>query len=232
MYSYKVVSFLSFFEDYPQWQSNLGKPINGKNQEYQVTESLINHYAADGWEYLRSEIASGRELKSSGSNMAAAFLDGLFSKTSGVTFSDASPDITVYIFRKGALSVETSNTPRYDSSWTESRDLTSNRYQIHLSKKFSIEKSELLGKFIADGNAYETFEKALSAAHEKDQLIQAEQLKVQEAKRLEDEQEAINNDTSRVGSGTHVSCMHCGSFVRKEATKCRHCGRKLTPKKA
>ena len=54
----------------------------------------------------------------------------------------------------------------------------------------------------------------------------------QEAKRLEDEQEAINNDTSRVGSGTHVSCMHCGSFVRKEATKCRHCGRKLTPKKA
>jgi hypothetical protein len=230
-YSYKVVSLAKFIDENPGLKfgtaaSNTTEMSHGISQ---VIESLINHYAADGWEYWSSEAFATDAFKTASS---AIFETVMNSVLPGSVAGDGLWQ--VFVFRRGEHAAGTSHTSRYEASWTEARDLTDERYQIHLSKKFGIEKSELLGKFISDGNAYETLEGALSAAHEKDLLIEAEheaeQKVKEEAKRLEDEQEKINNDTSKVSSDTHVNCMYCGTFVRNEATKCRECGRKLTPK--
>jgi len=47
--------------------------------------------------------------------------------------------------------------------WKKEKDLANDEYQVHLVKKYSIEKNEALGKIIANGKLFETIEDALKA---------------------------------------------------------------------
>jgi hypothetical protein len=58
--------------------------------------------------------------------------------------------------------------PQNNKIWTEERDLSNSAYQIFLVKKYSIEKNDVLGIFIADSKSYDSVKDALAAAHEID----------------------------------------------------------------
>jgi hypothetical protein len=117
------------------------------------------------------------------------------------------------------LGTSTAPTNPSKSNWSKERNIGSDEYQIYLVKKYGIEKNEVLGKFIADGKSYESVADALAAAHAKDVESEAAH------------QEAINNDLSEPHPDTHVKCPDCKGLVRKEASKCRHCGCRLTPQR-
>ncbi len=120
--------------------------------------------------------------------------------------------------------VDRNQDPRTQSKWDKDRDLDNDEYQVYLVKKYSVEKNEVLGKFLANGKSYESVAAALLAVHQSDLEEEAQRLN-----KLALEQDRINNDSSKPHPNTHVKCPDCKGLVRKEATKCRHCGCKLIP---
>jgi hypothetical protein len=129
--------------------------------------------------------------------------------------------IVIFLSQKNEARQGSSAAPANPSktNWSKERNLGSDEYQIYLVKNYGIEKSDVLGKFIADGKSYESVADALAAAHAKDVDSEAAH------------EEAVNNDLSEPHPDTHVKCPDCKGLVRKEATKCRHCGCRLTPQK-
>jgi hypothetical protein len=66
-----------------------------------------------------------------------------------------------------------------ENIWKKERDIKNDEYQVHLVKKYSIEKNEALNKIIANGKLFDTIEDAISAVDriENDEQIEFSKLK-------------------------------------------------------
>jgi hypothetical protein len=82
--------------------------------------------------------------------------------------------------------------------WEKERDLTNDEYQVHLVKKYSVEKNDALGKIIANGKLFVTVEDALKAMNLKEADEHSEFIK----KAITETKEFVKNKGS-VGKGSY-----------------------------
>jgi hypothetical protein len=162
-----------------------------------AVENLINYYAREGWEYVRSE----------------EFRADFFKSRWASFFDDSNPLLQMFIFRRDAGI--RANVTEEDASieLTFSKYLDNDAYQIYLVKKYSIEMNNVLNKFICVNKSFQNIESALSYAHE---IESANDIQI--SKFQEEQIEAIKNDV-----GKKAECPSCGGLITTKTEACNHC---------
>ena len=89
-------------------------------------------------------------------------------------------------------------------SFAGERNLENDSYKIYLTKKYSIEKNEVLGKFVCDDRLFDTVDDALKQAMDID--LKGSAVKLSTA----------NSDGS-------ITCAKCGGVNRNNEVNCRYC---------
>lgn len=157
MYIYKTVALEQFLEE--NKDSRIGFASSNSHlalavQASKAVENLINHFAKEGWEYVRSE----------------EFRTGFF-RTGLSSFMDGStnPLLQMFIFRKEYFADASSVKNSYLGAITDSKkDLKDDSYRIYLQRKFLIERSFVFDKIICGDKLFESLEDALDYAHQLD----------------------------------------------------------------
>jgi hypothetical protein len=162
-----------------------------------AVENLINNYASEGWEYVRSEEFRADFFKS----RWASLLD------------DSNPLLQMFIFRREA-DLRTSATEE-DASMEETvvKSIDNDSYQVYLIKKYDIEMNDVLNKLICVNKSFQNLESALLYAHEIESASDERKRKAEEEKI-----EAVKN-----GVAEKAECPSCGGVITTKTEACNHC---------
>ena len=98
--------------------------------------------------------------------------------------------------------------PRVEYQFSGEQELSNDSYQLYLTKKYAIEKNDVLSKYIVGENSFADVSSALSYAHNMEK--QKSQIK--------------KSITKRNGS---IECGKCGGSNASSSRECRYCKHEL-----
>jgi ribosomal protein L40E len=94
--------------------------------------------------------------------------------------------------------------PRFQYQFTGEPELSNDSYQLYLTKKYAIEKNDVLSKYIVGENSFPDVSSALSYAHN-----------------LEKEKSQIKKSIAKKDGS--IECGKCGGTNTPNTEACRYC---------
>ena len=164
MYIYKTVALEQFLQENKDKRIGVfssGSQLGLAVKASKAVESLLNYFAKDGWEYVKSE----------------EFRADFFTSSMGSLMTNTNPLLQMFIFRKENIEeLSTLAESNSETSLATQRDLNDDFYKIYLQRKFLIERNSIFNKIICKNKFFENIEDALIYAN----TLEAEEMLIKE----------------------------------------------------